>query len=154
MKRVFIILAIVVMCVVGGFAVSSVYGPQPPEENNIANNEDSDVKGDKVSKAIYRKITPEEVKNMQTKKESFVLVDVRTQEEFDEGHISGATLVPSDEITEAANEKFPDKDAKIVVYCRSGGRSQMVANQMIEMGYKNVYDLGGIIDWPYDVVVK
>jgi len=147
MKRVFIILGVVVLLFVGVYTVSAVTNTPGADENTS-----KDVSGDSVEKAPYRKITPEEVKNMQTKKESFVLVDVRTQEEFDEGHISGATLVPSDEITEVAEEKLPDEDAKIVVYCRSGGRSQMVAKQLIEMGYKNVYDLGGILDWPYDVV--
>ena len=133
------------MCVVGGIAVSAVYNFQTPPENQAETTNK-----DKVEKTSYQKITAEEVYEMQQKEEPFTLVDVRTQKEFEEEHLSGAVLIPSDEISEVAEEKLPDKDAVIIVYCRSGGRSQMVANQLIEMGYKNVYDLGGILDWPYE----
>ncbi|MGB4984662.1 MAG: rhodanese-like domain-containing protein [Erysipelotrichaceae bacterium] len=81
--------------------------------------------------------------------EEVVVVDVRTKEEFDEGHISKAINIPLDEI-----EKIDVvKDKKILVYCRSGNRSATASSKLVEMGYEKVYDFGGIKDWPYEVVI-
>lgn len=79
-----------------------------------------------------------------------VLVDVRTPEEHQQKRIPGSILLPDYEIRDRAGEVLPDKDAKIVVYCRSGRRSAEAAKVLREMGYRNVHDLGGIIDWPYE----
>jgi Rhodanese-like domain. len=79
-----------------------------------------------------------------------ILVDVRTPEEHRQKRIPGSILLPDYELKSRAEEVLPDKDAKIVVYCRSGRRSAEAAKVLKEMGYKNVYDLGGIIDSPYE----
>ena len=79
------------------------------------------------------------------------LVDVRTPEEYDEGFIENAILIPNETINEAPTE-LPDKDAVILVYCRSGNRSRQAANKLVDLGYTNIYDFGGIIDWPYEIV--
>lgn len=83
--------------------------------------------------------------------DSYVLLDVRTQEEFEAGYIEGAILIPDTEVEERAPKEFPDKDKPILIYCRSGRRSALAANVLAALGYEEVYDFGGIIDWPYEV---
>jgi rhodanese-related sulfurtransferase len=102
-------------------------------------------------KTQYVKISPAEAKEIMDKEESIVL-DVRTKQEYDQGHIEGSVLLPVDEISAKAEEVLKDKSAKILVYCRSGNRSTTAAKTLIEMGYENVLDFGGIIDWPYEIV--
>ena len=80
-----------------------------------------------------------------------MLVDVRTSEEFANGHIPGAMLLPLDVLAGRAAAALPDKEANIIVNCQSGARSAIAAAQLAAMGYKNVYDLGGIIGWPYEI---
>ena len=98
----------------------------------------------------YKKITPDEAKELMNG--SSIILDVRTQEEFAAGHIEGAILIPNTSIAKDAPQMLADKDALILVYCRSGRRSALAANELIAMGYTKVYDFGGIIDWPYDIV--
>jgi len=81
-----------------------------------------------------------------------LVLDVRTQQEFDEGHIEGAVLLADYEIEVRAQDVIPSKDQVVLVYCRSGRRSAAAASRLAEMGYLNVYDFGGILDWPYGVV--
>ena len=102
--------------------------------------------------ATYHKITPEEAKKGMDSGSDYILLDVRTQEEYDEGHIDGALLIPNTEIANKASELLTDKSATIYVYCRSGRRSAEASKALVDMGYTAVYDFGGIIDWPYDVV--
>ncbi len=102
-------------------------------------------------KTQYVKISPAEAKEIMDNEESIVL-DVRTKDEYDQGHIEGAVLLPVDEISAKAEEVLEDKSTKILVYCRSGNRSATAAKTLIEMGYENVLDFGGIIDWPYEIV--
>ena len=77
-----------------------------------------------------------------------------TEEEFSEGHIDGAILIPDYEIADKAEKILTDKDQLILVYCRSGRRSKLAADSLVTMGYTNIKEFGGIIDWPYDVVTK
>ena len=76
---------------------------------------------------------------------------MRTQEEYDEGHIPGAILIPNTEIETRAEAALPDKDQLILVYCRSGRRSKLAAEALAELGYTNIKEFGGILDWPYAV---
>lgn len=99
----------------------------------------------------YKKISPADAKALMDGG-NVIILDVRTQEEFDQGHIKDAVLLPDYEIGAKAATVLPDKDAKILVYCRSGNRSASAAKELIKMGYTDVMDFGGIIDWPYDVV--
>jgi len=101
------------------------------------------------TEASYRKISPEEAKGIMDGGEAFVLLDVRTEAEFEERRIEGAMLIPVDEIEARAAAELPDKDALIIVYCRSGRRSASAAETLAGMGYRNVCDLGGIIEWKY-----
>lgn len=102
--------------------------------------------------AIYHKITSEEAYEMMGELTDYILLDVRTDEEYNEGHIDGAILIPDYEISARVEDELPDKDATILIYCRSGRRSANVANELTELGYTNVYDFGGIIDWEYETV--
>lgn len=81
-----------------------------------------------------------------------ILVDVRTESEYLSGHIEGAILLPLDTIETNAGDLIPDKTATYIVYCRSGNRSAQAVDILLELGYQNLYDLGGIIYWPYDIV--
>ncbi len=100
-------------------------------------------------KAEYHKISPKEAKDMMDSSKDFVILDVRTQEEFDEQRIDGAYLLPDTEIKNRAEKELTDKNQLIFIYCRSGRRSAASANELVNLGYTNVYDFGGIIDWPY-----
>ena len=96
-------------------------------------------------------ITAEEAKQIMDSEEDYIILDVRTQDEFDESRIPGAILIPHDEITEKAEDLLTDKDQLILVYCRSGRRSKLAAEALVELGYTNIKEFGGIIDWPYEV---
>ncbi|MCR5688877.1 MAG: rhodanese-like domain-containing protein [Clostridiales bacterium] len=94
-------------------------------------------------------VSAEEAKEIMDTQWEYVILDVRTQEEYDEGHIEGAILIPDYEIGERAEDELPDRDRLILVYCRSGRRSKLAAEELVSMGYTNVVEFGGIIDWPY-----
>ena len=98
----------------------------------------------------YKNISPEEAKKRLESENGIVLLDVRTQEEYDEKHIPKSLLIPVDVIETEAAEKLKDKNATIFVYCRSGRRSITASEALVKMGYTKVYNLGGIIDWPYE----
>lgn len=98
----------------------------------------------------YTMIDQEEAKRMMDT-QTVVILDVREQYEFDEGHIAGAVLLPSTNINEeTAAEVIPDKDSVVLVYCRTGMRSLYAAATLAGLGYTNVYEFGGIVTWPYE----
>lgn len=84
--------------------------------------------------------------------EGCIILDVRTREEYDQGHIPGAILIPNTEIEAKAADLLPDKEQLILVYCRSGRRSKLAAQSLADLGYTNIREFGGILDWPYEVV--
>ena len=101
--------------------------------------------------AEYVNITAEEAKRIMDSEEGYIILDVRTQEEYDQGHIPGAIVISHEEITEKAEDVLTDKDQLILVYCRSGRRSKIAAEALVELGYTNIKEFGGIIDWTYEV---
>ena len=101
--------------------------------------------------AMYEQITAEEAKKIMDSSEEHIILDVREQDEFDAGHIPGAILLPYTEIENKAEVMIPDKDKQILVYCRSGRRSKIAAEALARLGYTNIKEFGGIIDWPYEV---
>ena len=101
--------------------------------------------------AAYMNITAEEAKAIMDIEEGYIILDVRTQVEYDQGHIPGAIVISHEEIAEKAEEVLTDKDQLILVYCRSGRRSKIAAEALVELGYTNIKEFGGIIDWPYEV---
>ena len=100
----------------------------------------------------YEQITAEQAKTIMDTERDYVIIDARTEEEFAKGHIENAILIPEYEIAERAEKELPDKDALILVYCRSGRRSKIASEELVKLGYTNVKEFGGIIDWPYEVV--
>lgn len=113
--------------------------------NEMNNNEQG------FKDTAYKKISVEDAKDI-IDSEDVIILDVRTLEEYNDGHIENAVLLPVTEISNRADEVLPDKDAKILVYCRSGNRSATASKELINMGYTNVYDFGGINSWPYEIV--
>ena len=101
---------------------------------------------------MYQQITQEEAKKIMDSGEAHIVLDVREQDEFDEGHIPNAILIPYTEIDAKAEGILTDKDAQILVYCRSGRRSKIAAESLANLGYTNVKEFGGIIDWKYEIV--
>ena len=98
----------------------------------------------------YQQITQEEAKEMMDTQEVIIL-DVREQDEYDSGHIPGAVLLPVGTIDETtAAGVIPDKDATVLVYCRSGNRSKTASSTLADLGYTNIYEFGGISTWPYE----
>ena len=104
------------------------------------------------NKADYTRINQEEAKEMMARDDGHVIVDVRRQDEYDAGHIPGAILIPNDTIGSDSPEALPDYDQIILVYCRSGNRSKQASEKLAAMGYKNVYEFGGINSWTGEIV--
>ena len=100
----------------------------------------------------YLQIDAEQAKQIMDSETNYVIIDARTQEEYDGGHIKGAVLIPEYEIAERAENELPDKNQLILVYCRSGRRSKIAAQALADLGYTNVKEFGGIIDWEYETV--
>lgn len=99
----------------------------------------------------FQQISQEEAKTIMSTNRDAVILDVRTQEEYNSGHIKGAVLLPVDEITrETAQTVIPDKDTQVLVYCRSGNRSVTASKALAQLGYTQVYEFGGINTWPYE----
>jgi rhodanese-related sulfurtransferase len=108
-------------------------------------------KSQETKKAEYHKLSAEEAKKMLDETPNAILVDVRTPTEFKEIRIPHAISLPLNEIDDKAATVLPDKNALILVYCRSGVRSNNAANKLIAMGYTNIYDIGGgISNWPFE----
>jgi rhodanese-related sulfurtransferase len=114
--------------------------------------QDTSKKETELKEQTYIEITQSEAKEMMDSGEELIILDVRTEEEFMEGHIVDAVLLPVGEIPDRAEEVLVDKDKKILVYCHSGRRSKVASYELAELGYTNVYEFGGIIDWEYDIV--
>ena len=132
MKRFSVILILIITC------TAILYGCTSGGENKMKNS--------------YEQITPAEAKEIMDTQDGYIILDVRTQEEFDEAHIDGAILIPDYEIADKAEGALNDKSQLILVYCRSGRRSKLAAEELVKLGYTNVKEFGGIIDWPYETV--
>lgn len=142
MKNTFTIILIIFLCALCSCRV-----------DNLTDSEsEMPVITDESSKTAYQKISAEQAKNMMDEGKTYILLDVRTDEEYKEKRIDGAILIPDYEIKDRVETELPDKDALILIYCRSGRRSANATNQLIDMGYTNVYDFGGINDWTYDTI--
>ena len=100
----------------------------------------------------YTQITQEEAARVMDEEEDYIILDVRTAEEYDEGHIPGAINLPNEEIGQDAPEQLPDPDQLLLVYCRSGRRSKEAAGKLAALGYTRVLEFGGIMTWPGEVI--
>ena len=105
-----------------------------------------------TEKNMYIQITASEAKKMMDEQEEIFILDVREQSEYNEGHVPGAVLLPVGTISEeTAAAVIENKDTVVLVYCRSGNRSKTAAQALADLGYTQVYEFGGICDWPYEV---
>ena len=127
----------------------SLFGFCACGDENIVENTDADTTATTIT---YQQISQAEAKHIMDTEEGYVIIDARTEEEFREGHIEGAILIPEYEITDRAEAEIPEKDTLILVYCRSGRRSKIAADALTALGYTNVKEFGGIIDWQYEIV--
>ena len=100
----------------------------------------------------YTQISQEEARQLMEQDGTQIIVDVRTQEEYDSGHIPGAICIPNESIGTEHPEELPDPRQVILIYCRSGNRSKQAAQKLFDMGYTNVYEFGGINDWTGEIV--
>ncbi|QNM05321.1 rhodanese-like domain-containing protein [Qiania dongpingensis] len=131
MKRMPLVLTLAICCAVLFAACSSKSKPSDGE--------------------AYHKITAEEAKKM-LDEGGVTVVDVRTAEEYAEKHIPDAVLVPVESIGTEPPELLPDKDAVLLIHCRTGVRSKQASDKLVKLGYTQIYDFGGIVDWPYETI--
>ena len=102
----------------------------------------------------YRQVSIEEAVTMMEEESGYIILDVRTAEEYHEKHIPDAINIPNETISSNEIEKLPDKDQLIMVYCRSGNRSKQAAEKLIKLGYTNIVEFGGINDWTGEIVSR
>ncbi len=138
-------LALVDLLLLVGWGLKSCQTPK-------VDNETTEVS--EVNELGYTQIPQELAIEMMKADDGLVVVDVRTQEEFDGGHIPGAICIQNESIVDAQPAELPDLDQTILVYCRSGRRSKEAAQKLADMGYTEVYEFGGIIDWTGEVVIE
>ena len=121
------------------------------DSNGNGNSNGSNATNDSSNSSSYQQVDAETAKEIMDTEDDYVILDARTQAEYDEGHIPGAILIPHDTVATAAEDALPDKDQLILVYCRSGNRSKQVSQALVDLGYTNVVEFGGINSWPYEV---
>lgn len=123
-----------------------------PAESTSQTGESSPAETVSQSGDGYQSISPQQAKELMDSTQDYIILDVRTQPEYDEGHLPDAVLIPDTEIASRAGQELPQKDQLILVYCRSGRRSKNASRELAAMGYTNIKEFGGIIDWPYEIV--
>ena len=133
MKKLLIFSLVVCLCLFG-------FAGCGQQEDNVENT--------------YQQISAQEAKGIMDSGKDHVIIDARTEEEFATGHIANAILIPEYEVAERAEAELPNKDALILVYCRSGRRSKIASEELVKLGYTNVKEFGGIIDWPYEIITE
>ena len=104
------------------------------------------------TESTYRQISMDEAVTLMAQEEGYMILDVRTPEEFAQGHIPGAINIPNETIGEEEIPQLPDQNQLILVYCRSGNRSKQASEKLALLGYTNVAEFGGIRDWPGEIV--
>ena len=102
--------------------------------------------------STYRQISMDAAVTMMQEENGYIILDVRTKEEFADGHIPEAVNIPNEEVGTEEISELPDKDQLILVYCRSGNRSKQASQKLADLGYTNVVEFGGIRDWTGEIV--
>ena len=104
------------------------------------------------SKANYHQIDGQSALDMMNNETDYIIIDVRTESEYQQGHIKNAINIPNESIDESVSEILTDKDQLLLVYCRSGNRSKQASEKLAKLGYSNIYEFGGIFDFPGEIV--
>lgn len=107
-----------------------------------------------TTKIGYKTITTKEAYDIMNTSVDITIIDVRTNSEYESGHIKNAINIPLDEIENSIDAFVSDKERTILVYCKSGSRSELASEKLLSLGYTNVYNFGGINNWPYEIVIK
>ncbi len=150
MKKYFITTIVAVMLVLAGCSCSK--GADNTANTSSSTNVNEENKNMMANNKTYKQISQEEAKEMMKKDDGHIIVDVRRQDEYDNGHIVGAILIPNESIGTSQPEQLKDLNQIILVYCRTGNRSKQAAQKLADMGYTKVYEFGGINTWDGDVV--
>ena len=145
MKRRVRLVAILLFCMIFAACGQAKDDSQTTGDKNQSNAEGS------TQEVTYEQISLEEAKQLMKDEEGYIILDVRTKEEFAEGHIPGAICVPNETISGEMPEELPEKGQLILVYCRSGNRSKQASKKLAELGYTNIKEFGGIIDWDGEI---
>ena len=145
MKKIVKLAAILLFCMI--FAAC---GQAKDDSQTTGDKNQSNVEGS-TQEVTYEQISLEEAKQLMKDEEGYIILDVRTKEEFAEGHIPGAICVPNETISDEMPEELPEQDQLILVYCRSGNRSKQASKKLAELGYTNIKEFGGIIDWDGEI---
>ncbi len=148
MKSIVVLVALLMSVAVAGCGQKEVHiigGADGPTSIFLASDSSAD---------SYIQIDQEMAKTMMELEDGHVVVDVRRQDEFDAGHIPGAICIPNESITDTQPAELPDLNQVILVYCRTGRRSKEASQKLFDMGYKNVFEFGGIVDWTGEVVTE
>lgn len=109
-------------------------------------------KSNKSTETKVRYVSMNEIVQIMNENENYIILDVRTMEEFNQGHIPNAICIPNETINENTINELPNKEQLILIYCRSGNRSKQAADKLIKLGYINLIEFGGIIDWKGEIV--
>lgn len=141
---------VAVMLVLSGCSCSK--GADNTANTSSSTNVNEENKNMMANNKTYKQISQEEAKEMMKKDDGHIIVDVRRQDEYDNGHIVGAILIPNESIGTSQPEQLKDLNQIILVYCRTGNRSKQAAQKLADMGYTNVYEFGGINTWDGDIV--
>ena len=145
MKRIVRLAAMLLFCMI--FAAC---GQAKDDSQTTGDKNQSNVEGS-TQEVTYEQISLEEAKQLMKDEEGYIILDVRTKEEFAEGHIPGAICVPNETISGEMPEELPEQNQLILVYCRSGNRSKQASKKLAELGYTNIKEFGGIIDWDGEI---
>ena len=113
-----------------------------------------ETEGETMEKNTYTQITMTEAVEMMNTESNYIILDVRTYEEYNEGHVPGAICIPNETIGSEDLSALPDKNQLILVYCRSGNRSKQASEKLVRLGYTNIVEFGGIRDWTGDIVTN
>jgi len=135
----------------GAAAGSNGNGNGNSNSNSNSNSNESNATNNSSNFSSYQQVDAETAKKLMDTEDDYVILDARTQAEYDESHIPGAILIPHDTVTTAAEDALPDKGQLILVYCRSGNRSKQASQALVDLDYTNVVEFGGINSWPYEV---
>ena len=136
-----LLLAVITIALIAAASIGCA--AKPSEKSEAAPESEKTIVAEKISAETAKKMIDAG---------SVTIVDVRSADEYAQGHIPGAVLAPLNELPSGAETLFPDKDAVLLVYCRSGNRSAQAVSLLNQLGYTRLYDFGGIIDWPYEIV--
>lgn len=146
-RRTFLIAA----SLAGAISLAGLIGCFGAAAGSNGNSNGSNATNGGSNSNFYQQVDAETAKELIDTEDDYVILDVRTQAEYDEGHIPDAILIPHDTVTTATEDALPDKDQLILVYCRSGNRSKQASQALLNLGYTNVVEFGGINSWPYEV---